>query len=161
TYTEDLPFKRQYNAVMAQGERVIAASRFIAELIVARHGTDPERIRIVPRGVDPTVFDPRAVLGERGARLLRSWRLADSVRSIVLLPGRLTRWKGQGVLIEAIARMARRDVGCVLVGSDQGRRRYAEGLIRQSEALGIADRVRLVGECDDMPAALMLADVVV
>ena len=50
---------------------------------------------------------------------------------------------------------------CVLVGSDQGRRRYAEGLIRQAEALGIADRVRLVGECDDMPAALMLADVVV
>jgi glycosyltransferase involved in cell wall biosynthesis len=161
TYDEDLPFKRRYNAVMARGELVIAASRFIAELIVARHGTDPGRIRIIPRGVDPTVFDPGAVLGDRGLRLLRSWRLADSVRSIVLLPGRLTSWKGQGVLIEALARMARPDVCCVLVGSDQGRRHYAERLIRQAKACGIADRVRLVGECDDMPAALMLADVVV
>ena len=82
-------------------------------------------------------------------------------RSIVLLPGRLTSWKGQAVLIEALARMARRDVCCVLVGSDQGRRRYTARLIRQAEALGIADRLRLAGECDDMPAALMLADVVV
>ena len=49
----------------------------------------------------------------------------------------------------------------MLVGSDQGRRRYSAGLIRQAEALGVADRLRLVGECDDMPAALMLADVVV
>ena len=73
----------------------------------------------------------------------------------------MTRWKGQTVLIEALARMARRDVCCVLVGSDQGRRRYADGLIRQAEALGVADRLRLAGECDDMPAALMLADVVV
>ena len=92
---------------------------------------------------------------------MQSWRLADSVRSIVLLPGRLTSWKGQSVLIEALARIGRHDVCCVLVGSDQGRRRYADGLIRHAEALGIADRVRLVGECDDMPAALMLADVVV
>ena len=50
---------------------------------------------------------------------------------------------------------------CVLVGSDQGRHRYSARLIRQAEALGVADRLRLVGECDDMPAALMLADVVV
>ena len=78
-----------------------------------------------------------------------------------LLPGRLTSWKGQTVLIEALARLSGRNVCCVLVGSDQGRRRYSAGLIRQAEALGVADRVRLVGECQDMPAALLLADVVV
>jgi glycosyltransferase involved in cell wall biosynthesis len=160
TYRENLPFKRQYNAVMAKGERVIAASRFIAGLIVARHGTDPARIRVIPRGADPAVFDPDAVSGERIARLERAWRLPAGAQ-VVLLPGRLTRWKGQTVLIEALARLMRPDVCCVLVGSDQGRRHYAAQLIRQADTLGVADRLRLAGECDDMPAALMLADVVV
>jgi glycosyltransferase involved in cell wall biosynthesis len=160
TYGENLPFKRRYNAVMAKGERVIAASRFIADLIVARHSVDRSRVRVISRGVDPAVFDPAAVSGDRMARLARTWRLPDDAR-IVLLPGRLTGWKGQSVLIDAIARLTRRDVCCVLVGSHQGRRRYAARLIRQAQGLGIADRLRLAGECDDMPAALMLADVVV
>ncbi len=160
TYNEDLPFKRRYNSVMAHGERVIAASRFIADLIQRQHDTDPSRIRIIPRGVDPAVFDPGAVAGHRVARLALEWQLPDGA-SVVLLPGRLTSWKGQTVLIEALARLSGRNLCCVLVGSDQGRRRYSAGLIRQAEALGVADRVRLVGECQDMPAALLLADVVV
>jgi len=160
TYGEDLPLKRRYNAVMAKGEVVIAASRYIANLIVARHGVYPTDIRVIPRGVDPAVFDPDAVSGDRLARLARAWRLPDDAPTVVL-PGRLTAWKGQSVLIDAIAQMARRDVCCVLVGSDQGRRRYSARLVRQAERLGIADRLRLAGECDDMPAAMMLSDVVV
>ena len=158
-YGEDLPFKRRYNAVMAKGECVIAASRFVAELIVARHGIDPTRIRVIPRGVDPTVFDPAHVAPDRVADLARRWALPDGA-PIILLPGRLTGWKGQTVLIEAIARMSRRDVCGLLVGSDQGGR-HAARLLRQAETVGVGDRLRIVGECDDMPAALMLADVVV
>ncbi len=94
TYSEDLPFKRRYNAVMAQGERVIVASRFIADLIMQQHKTDPARIRVIPRGVDPVLFDPGAVAGHRVARLAQEWRLPDGA-SVVLLPGRLTSWKGQ------------------------------------------------------------------
>jgi glycosyltransferase involved in cell wall biosynthesis len=160
TYNEDLPFKRHYNAVMAKGERVIAASNFIAKRIAERHRTDPARIRLIPRGVDPVAFDPNAVSGERVMRLLRAWRLPEDV-PVVVLPGRLTDWKGQGVLLEAIARMTRRDVHCVLVGAEQGRPRYTARLVRRAEALGIADRLRLAGECNDMPAALALADVVI
>ncbi len=159
-YNENLPFKRRYNAVMARGEIVIAASRYVADLIVARHNLDPTRIRVIPRGVDPTVFDPAAVVPDRLARLARDWRLPDGVPTVVL-PGRLTAWKGQPVLLSAIARLSRRDVFCVLVGSDQGRRRYSAKLVRQAERLGIAAQVRLVGNCDDMPAALMLSDIVV
>jgi glycosyltransferase involved in cell wall biosynthesis len=161
TYNENLPLKRRYNSVMAKGERVIAASGFIRDLIIARHRTAPERIRVIPRGIDPAIFNPDTGLGDRVSRLARSWRLPESAPPIVLLPGRLTSWKGQAVLIQALARMVRRDVCCVLVGSDQGRQRYVRRLIRQAEVLGVADRVRLVGECDDMPAALMMADVVV
>jgi glycosyltransferase involved in cell wall biosynthesis len=160
TYGEDLPFKRHYNAVMAKGERVIVASRFIADLVMDRHRIDPERIRLIPRGVDMTAFDPDAVSGDRIVRLERAWRIPDG-DAVVLLPGRLARWKGQAVLIDALARMERRDVVAVLVGSDQGRRHYSAQLVGRAESLGVADRLRLAGECDDMPAALMLADVVV
>jgi glycosyltransferase involved in cell wall biosynthesis len=160
TYGENLPFKRKYNAVMAYGERVIAASRFIADLVATQHSVERSRIRVIPRGVDPAVFDPAAVSGERLARLAHAWQLPDDV-PVVLLPGRLTSWKGQTVLIEALARMGRTDVCCVLVGSDQGRWRYTARLVRQAEALGVAHRLRMAGECGDMPAALMLADVVV
>ena len=159
-YGEEWPGKRRYNAIMARGERVIAISRYIADLVIARHGVDPVRLRIIPRGVDPALFDPAIVAPDRLARLARAWRLPDGMRTVTL-PGRLSRWKGQGVLLDAIARLGRSDVCCVLVGADQGRRRYVAALVAHAERLGIADRVRIVGQCDDMPAAMMLSDVVI
>ena len=87
----------------------------------------------------------------------RAWRLPDGAPTVVL-PGRLTAWKGHAVLISALARLANRDAIAALVGSDQGRHRYAAELVRQAQALGVADRLRLVGECDDMPAALKPSD---
>lgn len=160
TYGEGAPFKRFYNSVMARGRIVIAASHFIADLVAARHRVDPARIRVIPRGVDPAVFDPATVAGNRIARMAAEWRLPDGVRTIVL-PGRLTAWKGHTVLLDAMARLNRPDVMCVFVGSDQGRHGYARELANQATRLGIADRLRLVGQCDDMPAALALSDVVV
>ncbi len=158
-YKENAPGKRRYNAIMARGERIIAISQFVAARLRARHQVDPARLRVIPRGVDTTLFDPGAVGGDRMARLAREWRLPDGA-PIVMLPARLTRWKGHAVMLEALARLERRDVGLVLVGAEQGRARFRRELIARAEALGVADRLRLVGHCDDMPAALMLADVV-
>jgi glycosyltransferase involved in cell wall biosynthesis len=158
TYGEELPGKRRYNSVMARGERVIVISRFVATLVMRQHRVDPARLRVIHRGVDPAVFDPNAVSGERVQKLAEAWHLPEA-RPLVMLPGRLTRWKGQEVLIEALARMSRRDAVGVLVGGDQGRGRYARSLLAQAAQLGVT--VRLVGDCEDMPAALMLADVVV
>ena len=159
-YNEGVPGKRRYNAVMAKGDRVIAISHYIAELLAARHAVPPARIRIIPRGVDPTLFDPASVSSPRTARLAEAWRLPEGV-PVVMLPARLTRWKGGTVLIDAMARLAHADACCVLVGATQGRQRFAKALESQAQALGITARLRLVGHCDDMPAALMLADVVV
>jgi len=160
TYRDGPLFKRRYNAVMARGEIVIAASHYIADLVAEQHQVPQERLRIIPRGVDPAVFNPATVSADRIARLARTWRLPDGAPTIVL-PGRLTAWKGHAVLLDAIARLDRTDVCCVLVGSDQGRQRYSDTLRAQAERLGIAERVRMVGQCDDMPAAFMLSDVVV
>lgn len=159
TYNENFPGKRRYNAVMAAGDRVIAISRFIADHLMARHGTDAAKVRVIPRGVDPAVFDPNSVAPERMARLSRAWNLQDG-QPTVLLPGRLTRWKGQAALIEALGRLEqRRDLRLVLVGDAQGRDRYVAKLRRLAERRGVATTI--AGPCDDMPAALMLADVVV
>jgi glycosyltransferase involved in cell wall biosynthesis len=157
-YGEAFPGKRRYNAVMARGERVIAISRFVAGLLMRQHRVDPARIRVIHRGVDPAVFDPDAVAPERVQLLAEAWHLPEG-RPLIVLPGRLTRWKGQEVLIAALARMARRDAVGVLVGAEQGRARYTRGLREQAARLGVD--VRLVGDCDDMPAALLLADAVV
>ena len=159
-YSEDLPLKRRYNAVMAAGEIVIAISHFVAGLIRERHGVAPERIRVIPRGVDPVLFDPTKVARDRMVRLASSWRVPDG-HPTIMLPGRLTRWKGQTVLIEALARMTHREACVVLVGGDQGRAAYSAELVALAERLGVGDRVRLVGHCDDMPAAFMLSDIVV
>ncbi len=157
-YSEALPGKRRYNSVMARGERVIVISRFAATLVMQQHKLDPSRLRVIYRGVDPTVFDPEGVSSQRVQRLAEAWKLPEG-RPLIMLPGRLTRWKGQEVLIAALARMSRRNAVAVLVGGDQGRTRYARSLLLQAAHLGV--QVRLVGDCDDMPAALMLADAVV
>ncbi|MGQ0662695.1 MAG: glycosyltransferase family 4 protein [Pseudomonadota bacterium] len=153
-------FKRWYNSVMTRGDRVIAISEFVGRHIVAEYGLDPARIRVIPRGIDLDRFDPRRVAADRVVRLAQEWRLPDGI-GVVMLPGRLTRWKGQALLIEALARLGRRDVCCLLVGSDQGRRRYRAELERLVRARRLEGMVRMVDHCRDMPAAFMLADVVV
>jgi glycosyltransferase involved in cell wall biosynthesis len=155
-YNEGLPGKRLYNSVMARGERVIAITRFIAELVQARHGTPPERIRLIPRGVDPRRFDPALVPPAQVAALRRAWGVPEG-HAAILLPARLTRWKGQGVLVEAMARLARPAVA-VLAG---GGERFRAELEAQAARLGVAERLRLIGHVEDMGAALLAADVVV
>ena len=159
TYNEGFPGKRAYNAVMAKGDRVIAISHFIAGLIAERHGIPAERIRIIPRGVDPRRFDPALVVPERLALLRATWDVPEGY-PVVLLPGRVTRWKGQGVLVEAMAAMPGNAMA-LLVGNHGGKRGFAVELEARIAALGLGGRVRLVGHAEDMAAVLMLADVVV
>jgi glycosyltransferase involved in cell wall biosynthesis len=159
-YGEDLPFKRRYNAIMASGEIVIAASHYVAQVVQRRHKVDAARIRVIPRGVDPLVFNPDTISPDRVVRMAQVMRVPDGMLTVVM-PGRLTAWKGQAVLLQAIARLARRDVCCVLVGSDQGRTKYTRELEKIGESLGIGDRVRIIGQVEDIPATLMLSDVVV
>ena len=152
--------KQPYNQIMTRGERVIAISQFIANHMQAVYHTEPGKIRVVHRGVDIDKFDPTRVSQERIIQLAQRWRLPDGY-PVVMLPGRLTRWKGQEVLIEALAVLGRRDIRCLLVGSDQGRSAYSEELQALVERKGLTDVVHIVGECNDMPAAYMLTDVVV
>lgn len=160
TYGIENPIKRRYNAVMTKGERVIAISGFIAGHIRQHYGVPSSRIRIIHRGVDLDRFSPKKVTAERVIKLANQWRLTEGL-PIVMLPGRLTRWKGQAVFIEAVAALNRRDIRCLIVGSDQGRTDYRRELEALIEKHNLGEIMRLVDYCDDMPAAYMLSDAVV
>jgi glycosyltransferase involved in cell wall biosynthesis len=146
--------------VMARGDRVIAISDWLAEHVRRHFRVPDDRLVTIPRGVDLALFDPERANAERMAQLARAWRLPDDAY-VVMLPGRLTRWKGQAVLVEALARLGRRDVVAVLVGDAHGREAYARELAGLAEARGLGGALRMVGHCRDMPAAYMLADVAV
>jgi len=158
-YGTGAPFKHWYNSVMARGERVIAISDFVAEHAVSEYGIGVDRLRTIPRGVDMKLFDADRVNGDRVADLANRWRIPDEF-SVVMLPGRLTRWKGGLDFIEAIARLGRRDVCGVLVGAEH-RTGFRRELETQIERYGLSGQFRIVEDCRDMPAAYVLADVVV
>ncbi len=160
TYTAGNALKRNYNSIMTRGERVIAISRFIGGHVHQIYGVPPGKIRVIHRGVNVERFDPARVTAERVAMLANQWRLGDGL-PVIMLPGRLTRWKGQTLFIEAVGQLGRRDIRCLLVGSDQGRTQYRQELENMVNERNLGDIVRIVDHCDDMAAAYMLTDVVV
>lgn len=160
-YNFNNPLKRFYNAVMMRGKIVIAISEYVANYIHANYVIEPQRVRVVPRGIEMSKFNADAVSAERVIAVTQDWRIPDGA-SVILLPGRLTRWKGHHVLIEALAQMKnRKDVFCVLLGSDQGRKEYRHELERTINEKGLSGLIRIVDHCKDMPAAYKAASIVV
>lgn len=158
-YSAGTGLKRRYNAVMTRGERVIAVSAFVAEHITGVYGVPRSRLRTVPRGIDPEVFAPARVSAGRVQRLRDAW-LAGDEGPVVMLPGRFSRRKGHATAAAAMARLGRPDTLCLFVGADGERGGYDRVVRKTIDDAGLARRVRFVGVCDDMPAAYLLADVV-
>lgn len=160
TYNLGFPGKKAYNAIMTKGERVIAISEFIRDHILANYKTDPSVIRVIHRGVDLDIFAPEAVSQERVIALAQRWRLPED-RPIITLPARLTRWKGQILLLRALKILGRTDIRVLLVGDAQGRASYAEEIERTAARAGLEGVVQVTGPAPDMAATYMLSDVVV
>jgi len=163
-YAKAGPFKNFYNSVMARGDLVIANSRYTADLIAARHRLPPDRIRVIYRGVDVAKFSTDEVVPNRLGRLRALWGVSER-RPVVLQAARLTSWKGQPLVIEAAAQLLRADrlgdAVIIMAGDPQGRDAYQRELERLIARSGLTEHVKLVGHCDDMPAAFALAQVAV
>ena len=163
-YSEKGSLKRLYNSVMARSDVIIANSDYTSQLIQSRYGTSPAKIRVVHRGVDEAAFDPAKVAPERVTALRERFGLLPG-EAVIVQAARLTSWKGQGVLIEAVAKLAASgklgSAVAVVAGDAQGRDAYEAGLRAQIARHGLAGKVRLVGHVDDIPALLMLSDVAV
>ncbi|MBC8012673.1 MAG: glycosyltransferase family 4 protein, partial [Methyloceanibacter sp.] len=156
------PFKTAYNSVMGRGDRVIPNSLYTAGLIASRHHVARERIRVIYRGVGEAIFDPLVVLPGPVARLRESWGVPPETK-IVLQAARLTGLKGHRQTIEAAAQLARENAldGATLIfaGDAPGKSAYRRELIQLIARHGLEDKVRLVGHCQDMPAAFLAAHV--
>jgi len=159
-YNFQSDWKHKYNSVMAKGERVIAISQYVADYLRKNYGVEEERLRVIPRGIPLEKFHPKMLGPQKMLDLLHSWRMPEEAR-VVLMPGRLTRWKGHHVLIEAMSMVKDKDVYCIMIGSDQGRTDYRRELEQLIAEKNLGDRVRTIDHCDDMPAAYMMADIVV
>ncbi|NCO03805.1 MAG: glycosyltransferase family 4 protein [Alphaproteobacteria bacterium] len=152
--------KRLYNSVIARGERVIAISNHVANYLLDNYDIDQRNIRLIHRGVALDKFHPTIVRPAQMIKISSEWRLPEGA-NIILLPGRLTRWKGHHVLIDAVAKIKNKDVFCVLLGSDQGRTGYREELEQAIKEKNLGGQIRIVDHCNDMPAVYMLSAVVV
>jgi glycosyltransferase involved in cell wall biosynthesis len=151
----------RYSAIMTKGERIIAISRAVASHIIEKYDVSAERIILIYRGVDETVFDPGLVSEDRIRSLKHRWQLHDVTAPILMLPGRLTQWKGQDVFIKSLSRIKSLPWIALCVGDKEENRSYGAFLKQLVVEACLEDRIRFVGHCEDMPAALMLADVVV
>ena len=153
-------WKKKYNSVMARGERVIAISHYVANYLRENYDVGEDRMRIIPRGIPMDKFHPKMLGAKKMVDLLKLWRIPEGAK-IVLMPGRLTRWKGHHILIEAMSRVKDQDLYCVMIGSDQGRTEYRRKLEKLIIEKNLGARVRTIDHCDDMPAAYMMAHIVV
>jgi glycosyltransferase involved in cell wall biosynthesis len=161
-FREQNALKRLYNSVMARGDRVIAVSDQLAELVNERYGTPWSRLVVVPLSIDLERFDPAAVSPGRIAAVRRDWGVADGDR-VILVVGRMLRRKGHHLVVEAARRlkaMGLKDFVVVFAARDQ-RTRYAAELWDRVLACGANDVIRMAGPIEDLPAAYAAAAVAV
>ena len=160
-YNAKSRLKRRYNAVMAKGDIIIANSNFTKDHIIAEHGTPPAQITVIPRGVDMKLFDPHMESKADIKAMRKKWGISGKL-PVLLLPGRLTRWKGQMVAIKALALLPQKGTAAelVLLGDAQGRDDYVAELEDEISRLGLGELVHIVGHCRDMPCAYSSCDIV-
>ena len=144
------PFKikKKYNKVMTDGVLTIAVSNFIKQHILENYeGVEADKIRVIHRGADIERFDISKVSPERLIALSKKWCLPEDL-PVIMLPGRLTRWKGQLLLLDALAQMKHKNVRCLFVGSDQGRKRYRNELEKTAKKLNLTSVVVVSASTD-------------
>jgi len=152
--------KLRYNRVMTYGDLVIAISNHIKEHIIKNYGCDENKIRLIHRCVNMDNFDVSKVTPERMIKLMEEYHLPED-KKIILLIGRLTRWKGQRLMIDALEKIKDMDFFCVFVGDDQGRTYYTEELKEAIANKGMEGRFAFIRHISDVPALMMVSDIVV
>ena len=161
-FREQNVFKRLYNSIMARGDRVIATSEQIAQLINDRYGTPWDKITVIPCGVELERFDPEGVTRDRIESMRSAWGVTRDTK-VILITGRILRRKGHHVVVKAVKRlkeMGLKDFLCIFAGEDRGRTRYTGELWDLVLATGTTDVIRMAAPVADMPAAYAAASVV-
>ena len=158
TYGTENFFKKKYNSIMLKGNAIIAISKFIKQHIQDEYGII-KNLHIIPRGVNTNIFSPKQVTS---ARLINAAKKisVEGNDQIILLPGRLTSWKGHKLAIKALSRLKLKNFKLVFIGDLQGRVKYKNELINLASTLNIANKVIFINHTRDLPSYLMLSDLV-
>ena len=153
--------KKIYNKIMAMGEKVIVISSHIKRHVMENYHTPEEKLVFIHRCVDVEKFNSAVVSEERKQNIIEQYELPSN-KKLILLIGRLTRWKGQELLIDALAKIKdRHDFHCVLTGDDQGRSKYTEGLKEKIKQYSMTGCYTFIRHTDDVPALMKACDIVV
>ena len=167
TYNFKSNLKKFYNSVMVRSDLIIAGSNFIFSHIkenYSRYLNNKKKFLVIFRGINVDYFDSSTTLESDEKKLLKQWDI-EKDKKIILLPGRLTSWKGQEVFIEAI-NLINTEIGyeafyAVILGSDQGRELYKKKLIRLSEQYRMSKQIRFIDNCKNMALAYKVSDIIV
>lgn len=152
--------KRWYNAKLLDAAQVIAISNYIHGLITDQYIGVEDRLQVVHRGVDTSTFDPATISQARIIKFAESVTLPEDV-PVIMMPARSSLWKGHYILIDALAKLTDLRFVCLFVGASDGKPGFVKGITDYAKARGLEGRFRLTPVVDDMPAALMVVDVVV
>tara|TARA_A100001234_G_scaffold41898_1_gene34144 strand:+ start:889 stop:2082 length:1194 start_codon:yes stop_codon:yes gene_type:complete len=152
--------KRRYNAKLLDAGQVIAISDYVHGLITSQYIGVEDRLTVVHRGVDTDTFDPAAVSQTRIINFADTVALPEDV-PVIMMPARSSSWKGHHILLDALANLKDLNFVCLFVGASDGKAGFVKDITDYAHAHGLEGRFRLTPVVDDMPAALMVADVVV
>ena len=167
TYNFNSEIKKFYNSVMVRSDLIIAGSNFIFSHIkenYTKYLDAKKKLLVIFRGINVDYFDPTTKLDNDEKKLLNEWKIKKD-KKIILLPGRLTGWKGQEIFIEAV-NLVNIELGyeafyAVILGSDQGRDLYKKKLFRLTEQHRLINQVKFIDHCKDMALAYKVSDIVV
>ena len=167
TYNFSGKLKKFYNSVMVRSDLIIAGSNFIFSHIKENYSeflSNKKKFLVIFRGINVDYFDSSTKLENDEKNLLQKWNINDE-KKIILLPGRLTSWKGQELFIEAI-NLVKTELGyeafhAVILGNDQGRDLYKKKLIRLTEQYRLTNQIKFIDHCKDMALAYKVSDIIV
>ena len=167
TYNFKNSFKKFYNSVMVRSDLIIAGSNFIFSHInqnYPKYLNLKKKFLVIFRGINVDYFDSSTTLDNEENRLISDWEV-DKNKKIILMPGRLTAWKGQETFIEAL-NLVNKELGydsfnAVILGSDQGRDIYTKKIKRLAEQYRLTSQLKFIEHCKNMPLAYKISDIVV
>ena len=167
TYNFNSKIKKFYNSVMVRSNLIIAGSNFIFSHIKDNYSeflNINKKLLVIFRGINVDYFDPTTKTETEEKELLESWNIKEN-KKIILLPGRLTSWKGQELFIEAVnlvnIQLGYEAFYAVILGSEQGRDLYKKKLVRLSEQYRMNNQIRFINHCKDMALAYKVSNIVI
>jgi len=159
TYGTQNFFKKKYNSVMLESDAIIAISKFI-KLHINKEYKKFDKIHVIPRGVDGSMFSPSKVTAERIISVAKKIQ-NDDLKRTILLPGRLTSWKGHEIAIRAVSLIKDMDLKLIILGDTQKKNSYKNYLLSLVNKLEVQDKILFLDHTRDLPAFMMLSDLVI